>query len=139
MFYLKLFAIAFPVFMLLDFLWLGWLMNAFYLQEFGSLARRSETGLTPYWPSAIVCYILLVAALVLYVLPPFAGRPLGLDLFLWGALFGFIFYGMYEFTNHAVLANWPWKMLFVDTAWGALLYGTSALVTGWIARWFGIL
>jgi uncharacterized membrane protein len=137
--YFKLFLIAFPIFVILDFLWLGVFMNGFYLEEFGSLARRSQGKLDPYLPSAIICYLLLVIGLVIFVLPGFAGKPIDYQMFLQGALFGLVVYGVYEFTNHAILANWHWKMVIVDTLWGIFLYGITAYLSAHIARYFKIL
>ena len=57
-----------PVFLLLDYVWLGLLMSSFYRTELGDLARTAGTALAPrLWPAAIV-YLLLPAGTLLFVL-----------------------------------------------------------------------
>ena len=41
-----------------------------------------------------------------------------------GLLFGAVAYGVYNLTNKATLPGYSWTMLIVDTAWGAILFGT---------------
>ncbi len=45
--------------MLLDALWLGFLMNGFYKQQLAPLARMSGGNMTPIWPAAAVVYLCL--------------------------------------------------------------------------------
>jgi len=137
--YLKLFLIGLPVFAVLDFIWLGLIMSRFYQDQLGSLGRYVNGSLQPVWISAILAYVFLVAGLVIFVIGPFIGKEFGWDLFLWGALFGLIVYGIYEFTNHAIVANWPVGLVIVDTLWGCLLYAIAGYLTATIARWLEII
>ena len=41
-------------------------------------------------------------------------------------LLGIIIYGVYETTTKALLHNWEWKIVIIDTLWGGILF---ALVT----------
>ena len=43
----KLFAIVLPVFLLIDLLWLGLVMNRFYSAELGEMARREGAASRP--------------------------------------------------------------------------------------------
>ena len=43
-----------------------------------------------------------------------------------GALLGLIAYGTYEFSNYAVLRDWSFEQVAVDTLWGGFLTGFSA-------------
>ncbi|HMS31717.1 MAG TPA: DUF2177 family protein [Candidatus Saccharibacteria bacterium] len=44
---------------------------------------------------------------------------------------GLLAYATYELTNMATLANWSWKMVILDTAWGGILT-TIASVVGYL-------
>jgi len=37
-------------------------------------------------------------------------------------LYGVCIYGVYDFTNHAVLQNYDWKFAIADTVWGGVLF-----------------
>jgi uncharacterized membrane protein len=41
------------------------------------------------------------------------------------ALFGFVIYGTYNFTNLALFSNWSILLSIVDTMWGAVLFGLT--------------
>lgn len=137
--YLKLFLIGLPIFAALDFIWLGLIMATFYQDQLGSIGRYVNGSLQPQWVSSILAYVFLVAGLVIFVIGPYIGKDFGWDLILWGALFGFIVYGVYEFTNHAIVANWPVAIVVVDTLWGVLLYALAGYLTATVARWLGII
>jgi len=45
------------------------------------------------------------------------------------ALFGLVIYAVYEFTNLSLFKNWSYLTAFMDTIWGAILFGlTTAIV-----------
>ena len=48
--------------------------------------------------------------------------------FFKGALFGLVMYTIYEFTNLALIKNWPLEMALLDILWGPALCGLSAMV-----------
>lgn len=128
---LKLFAALVPIMLALDMLWIGVLMQKFYDSQLGALARRSGDALAPHWPSAVLVYLLLPLGIVLFVVPKAANDHLYTAL--WGALFGFILYAVYDLTNLATLAGWPLRLAIVDIIWGAVLCGITALIASYIA------
>lgn len=128
---LKIYGASLPIFLAIDLLWLGVIMAKFYDTELGQLARRSGDALAPHWPSAFLVYFLIPLGVVLFVLPKGAGDPL--TTALWGALFGFILYGVYDLTNYATLANWSLRLVVVDMMWGAILCGVVALILTYVA------
>ena len=80
----KLFAIVLPIFLLIDLLWLGLVMNRFYSHELGELARRQGAALAPRWGAAILVYLLIPAGLVLFVRPLVEGVSTTWRVFGWG-------------------------------------------------------
>ena len=125
--------IAAIFFILFDLIWLGLIANEYYIRTLGSLLRMDASGgLDPFWPAAVVVYIALVGGIVAFVLPKAKGNP-WLAL-LWGAVFGFVTYATYDFTNLAVLDHWPIRVAIVDTLWGMVLCGLTSLVTCWLPK-----
>lgn len=118
---LKLFLAALPVFLLLDYLWLGILMKGFYLRELGTMARGDGTAINPRLVAAVGVYLALVGGVILFALPRVDPmRPLVSGL-LWGALYGVTVYAVYDLTNRATLDHWPLKLAAVDICWGGFL------------------
>lgn len=109
--------------LILDFVWLGWLMSGYYKEEIGSIMRSQ-----PVWWSAGVVYALMALGLVYFVYPGEEVSPLW-QLFLKGFLFGLVLYGVYDFTNFAVLRSYTLKIAVLDVLWGAFACGfTTSLV-----------
>ena len=116
-------AIGLPVFVVVDFLWIGLVANGFYKRELGDLARRSGESFDPRLAPAALLYVLVVIGLAVFVLP--RARSLG-ETALYGALFGLISYGVYDLTNYATLNGFSLRMTMVDMAWGATLCAMTA-------------
>lgn len=120
----------------LDYLWLGILAVDFYHEELGALARRSGESLSPRWLPALLVYVLIPAGIVLFVRPRLRGNGRYATAFFWGATFGLILYGVYEFTNLAILEDWTPRMAIIDTLWGSFLCGCAAVVLRYVdLRW----
>ena len=112
----KLYAVALPVFFLIDMLWLGVVARGFYASQLGSLLSP-----TVNWVAAIIFYTIFVAGLVFFALAPAVEKQSLLAAAGLGALFGFMCYATYDLTNLSTLRGWPLLMSIVDMAWGAAL------------------
>lgn len=131
----KLFAIVIPVCIVIDLVWLGIVMKGFYHQELGELARREGTALAPRWGAALFVYLLIPAGIILFVRPLVGAQGSALAALGYGALFGLVLYGVYDFTNLAVLEKWTLRVTLVDLAWGCTLCGVTSVVMRWADRW----
>ena len=123
---LKLLAVGVPVFVAVDAVWLGLVANGFYKQELGALARRSGENFDPRLAPAAVLYVLIVLGLIVFVLPRVQQGSLW-DAARYGALFGFIGYGVYDLTSYAVINGFTLRMTVVDMIWGACLCALTAV------------
>jgi uncharacterized membrane protein len=120
--------VGFVTFIALDGLWLGVLMGRFYRTALGPIARTAADGsLAPMWLAAAPVYLLLALGEWWFVLPKAAGSSLGFTA-LWGAAFGLVTYGVYDFTNWSTLRGYSPTLVFVDIAWGMLASATVAIV-----------
>ena len=122
-FFIKAFAILFVSFIVLDFVWLGYIAKPFYLSQFSKIGRIEDGEFKIiYWAGAAV-YIFMSIAIIYFVLP-----RIGVDdsiawIFAKGALFGLCAYGIYDFTNYATLKDWTIPLTLADIAWGTFLCG----------------
>lgn len=125
---LKLFLIAFPVFLLIDMLWLGVIAKNFYGRQIGSLIKEKVN-----WPAAIIFYALFVFGLVFFVIVPAVENTFWLAALSRGGLFGLITYATYDLTNLATLKNWPLKLSIVDILWGVVLGSLVSTITYFVS------
>lgn len=111
------------IFLALDAVVLKFVMQPVFERNLGDQMRDSPLVLP-----AAAFYLAYVAGLVWLVSGPavLAGRPL--EAALKGAVLGAMAYGTYEFTSMAVMRNWSWTMVALDTAWGTFLTGFSAWI-----------
>ncbi|MDP1573556.1 MAG: DUF2177 family protein [Coxiellaceae bacterium] len=126
------FLIALFCMICLDLIWFALIARQFYFQQLGNILRLSEGKLHPHYPAAIMVYILLALGIVYFVLPKTQGSLFYALLF--GALFGLITYGVYDFTNLATLQNWSLKVTLVDAAWGMFTCAVTSVVTLFLTR-----
>jgi uncharacterized membrane protein len=112
----------------LDGLWLGVVMKTFYRDGLAPVARLAPDGsLAPVWAAALPVYFLLVAGNAVFVLPR-AGTSGWPVVAAWGALFGFLTYGVYDLTNLSTLRAYPLSLAIVDMAWGAVATAIVSVV-----------
>ena len=76
---------------------------------------------------AILCYICLVGGIYYFILREH--RPI-FDAFL----LGIVIYGVYEFTNYAILKQWKWEIVVMDTLWGGILMALTTFFVYKIMR-----
>jgi uncharacterized membrane protein len=131
--FLKLYAIALPVFVAIDMVWLGFVAKNFYRDQIGFLMNSQIN-----WAAAVVFYLLFVVGLVVFVISPALERRSLMHALLFGALFGLVTYSTYDLSNLATLKDWPIWVTVVDLAWGATLAASVSTVTYFIATKIGL-
>jgi uncharacterized membrane protein len=129
---IKLAAIGAVAFMVLDGVWLGLLMKNFYRQQLAPIVRLADGGgIAPNWPAAFVVYAMLGIGIAAFVIPR---ADTVSTAAAYGALFGLVVYGVYDFTNYSTLRQWPFALTLADVAWGALASAAAASVVRFVAR-----
>ena len=132
--FMKLYAIALPVFFALDMVWIGLVAKNFYRSQIGFLMKNEIN-----WTAAVIFYLLFIVGLVLFVITPAMEKNSWMHALLFGALFGLITYATYatyDLSNLATLKDWPLLVTVVDLAWGATLAASVSTATYFIARKF---
>ena len=128
---IKLAALGAVAFMALDSVWLGLLMKNFYRDQLAPIVRLADGGIAPNWPAAFVVYALLGTGIAVFVMPRASTVPLAAA---YGALFGLVVYGVYDFTNYSTLRQWPFVLTLADVAWGTVASAACAAVVRFVVR-----
>ena len=111
--FLKVYAIALPVFFAIDMVWLGLVAKNFYAKHIGYLMAP-----TVNWMAAILFYLLFIVGAVVFVITPALEQKSWVYALLFGALFGLLTYATYDLTNLATVKDWPLLVTVVDLLWG---------------------
>ncbi len=131
--FIKLYAIALPVFFAIDMVWLGLVAKNFYRQQIGFLMKSDVN-----WWAALIFYVIFIMGLVVFVIAPAMEKKSWLQALFFGALFGLVCYATYDLTNLAVAKDWPFLVTIIDLLWGMVLAASVSTITYFIANKFGI-
>lgn len=119
--YLVAYAATAVVFLAIDAIWLGIAAKDMYRTQIGHLlAPTFSIG------PAAVFYLMYVAGVVYFAIIPALASGRWQDAIIPAAVLGFIAYGTYDFTNWAVMRDWPAGLTFIDVAWGTVLTAIAA-------------
>jgi len=122
--FLKLYAVAFLSFMLMDLVWLGVVARSFYRAELGHLMRPDVN-----WAAAVLFYLIFVTGIVVFAVCPAIERKSLAHAVALGAFFGLVTYAAYDLTNLATLEGFPVRMVVVDMLWGMVLCTSISSIT----------
>ncbi|MEK6555882.1 MAG: DUF2177 family protein [Bdellovibrionota bacterium] len=128
--------ICFVLFVVFDSIWFSLVTKNLYLKEFANIGRIIDGKFQIlYWAAALV-YLLLSIGLAYFVFSQFDENVSLTKVFLSGALFGLVCYGVYDMTNLATLKDFSIKIAVIDVAWGTFVCGAVTALTYWISTIF---
>jgi uncharacterized membrane protein len=126
---MKTFGVSLVSFLVLDVLWLGFVVKDFNLQQLAQIGRINNGEFDLLLFPAAITYVLMSLAMVFFVVPKAAGSGRLGPAFGWGALMGLVVYGVFDMTNLAILRDYPVTFVYADMAWGTFVFGAvSAIV-----------
>jgi uncharacterized membrane protein len=131
--FFKLYAIALPVFLGIDMIWLTLIAKNFYSKQLGFLMSKN-----PNLFAALIFYLIFIAGLIFFVITPALDKKMWTQALLAGAFFGLITYATYDLTNLATIKDWPLIITIVDLIWGMILSASVSVITYIIARRLGL-
>ena len=124
---LKLFLIAFIVFIITDMTWLGFIAKNAYFQHYGPWLNLVSGQLKPLWWATLMVYLLFALSVIVFIIPLAHNSTFWAAFY--GAVLGAIIYGVYDFTCLAIFKNFPRGMGLVDWAWGIFVCSWSSFLT----------
>ncbi len=119
------------IFLAIDALWLGIVAKNFYAQQLGDLMAKSIK-----FHIAAIFYLVYTVGIVVFAIGPALEAEKIVLAIGYGALFGFLAYGTYDFTNMATIRDWPTIVSVVDILWGTFITSVSATLGYLITRQF---
>jgi len=122
--FVKMYIIAFIIFLAIDAIWLGLVAPKFYKAQIGHLMSEK-----PNFVAALVFYLIFIVGVVYFVVNPAIEAQSITKVLVAGALFGFMTYATYDLTNLATLKDWPIVVTVVDLVWGTTLSTLIGLFT----------
>jgi uncharacterized membrane protein len=128
--YIKMYIIAFIIFLVIDAIWLGLVAPKFYRAQIGHLMAER-----PNLIAALVFYLVFIVGVVYFVINPAIEAQSLTKAVVAGLLFGFVTYATYDLTNLATLKDWPITVTIVDLAWGSFLSTAMGTLTYMIYNW----
>lgn len=123
--FIKSFLFNISLFLVLDIVWFKFIAGHYFKDILSPIARMKDGEFDINIGSAFVVYILMSLALDIFVLQKKIGT---FGKVIQSAFLGFVIYGVFDFTNHALLNNYPQEMLVVDVLWGTFLFAIVAYV-----------
>ena len=120
---IRAYVILLIILFFLDAIWLGLTNKSFYQKELGQLFAK-KMRIIP----AVLFYLIYPLGISIFVISPNLQTSNLLQVGLLGALFGFVAYGTYDFTNLATINNWPIKVTIVDLIWGSFLTAIASII-----------
>ncbi len=126
---LKLYALTFVAFLIIDLIWLGLVARNFYQEQLGFLMKANVN-----WTAAIIFYLIFIVGILFFVVYPALEKGSWSFALLVGALFGFITYATYDLTNLATLKDWPLMVTIVDMVWGTVLGASVSVISFFIGQ-----
>ena len=78
--------------------------------------------------AAFVAYLLLALGLSMFSLPKIRKEHIFRDSIVYGGLLGIIIYGVFDFTNLAIIQKYNLKIALIDMFWGGILFTLSSFI-----------
>jgi uncharacterized membrane protein len=110
-------------FALMDSLWFAVYMKHEALDKLAPILRLKNGNIDVNFPSVILAYFLMVLVAVVFLVPKVTTIESYYLAFFYGAIMGLCVFGVYDFTNMAILKSYSMKFVLYDVLWGAFMYG----------------
>lgn len=130
---LKLFPVAFIVFIVTDIIWLGLIAKPLYFQHYGPWLNLVNGQLKPLWWATIMVYLLFAFSVIVFIIPLAQNSPYWAAIY--GACLGAVIYGVYDFTCLAIFKDFPVGMGFLDWLWGIFLCAWGSFLTIYVGNY----
>lgn len=128
-FWIKLYVLTIPIFLIVDLIWLGYVAKGFYQKHLGFILGSSVN-----WKAAITFYLIYIMGILFFAVWPAIQKNSFAVAIGYGCLYGFFTYATYDLTNMATIEKWPLKIVVADILWGAVLCSTVAAMSFKITR-----
>lgn len=106
--------------LVLDYIWLSQVFGGIFGEMVESI--QAKPMLVRLEPAAIV-YLLMVLGLYIFVFTRVVSVK---EAVMYGALFGLVTFGIFDFTNTALFTDYDYTIASIDVMWGTVLNAAVA-------------
>ncbi len=103
----------------IDFMWIQLVMKDQYNKMIPDI--QNDSMIVRILPT-LLAYVVIILSVLLFSLPKISRETRLKDSLLYGGLLGMLMYGMFSFTNYAIISKWNMKVVLLDVVWGFILY-----------------
>lgn len=115
--FLIVFLCSFVVFLIVDLIVISLVIKPIFMKHVGAIVLEQPNLL-----AAGLFYVMFCAGLVhLVSMPYLMGSQAYSTSIMNASIIGVMSYACYELTNKALIQNWSWQLVIIDTIWGGLL------------------
>lgn len=111
------------LFAVMDSVWFAIFMKQFAIDKLQPILRMENGKLAAHMPSVFFAYLLMVVIAVVFLVPKVVGSTAIPVAFAYGFIMGICVFGIFDFTNAALLRPYPFSFLVADVLWGGFMYG----------------
>lgn len=126
--FMLIWLISFIILVIFDMLWFVVSIPTVYKPLFNDIQKKF---IFRVW-SGIVVWVLIGLFIAMDQCWTIKTAPF--DPRILGFIYGFIIYGVYNFTNYATIYKYNLKVVFTDTLWGSLNIGMTTLIIHYLLR-----
>jgi uncharacterized membrane protein len=86
-----------------------------------------KSSIQTKYGAVALTYVFMVATLYYFIIKP---NRKAMEAFYLGVGI----YGIYELTNYAILTNWPFSLVLIDTLWGGILFASATCMVKYVVN-----
>jgi uncharacterized membrane protein len=127
--FIKLFLIVSVLVLAIDGMWIAAVMKDQYS---AMIPRIQKQPMVVRMLPTILSYLTIILSVVLFSLPNIDKSNRLVTSMMYGGVLGALMYGMFSFTNHALITNWSPVVVALDTVWGFVLYTLVSYIASYL-------
>lgn len=128
------FGVWYLVILIWDAIFLWRVVHQFIIDNFWSLITSQNGSIDMKLWAGLIAWFFIVAMIFIFVIKSGLVTNYSSAL-LYGAIMGFLMYGMYDFTNLTFMKDYPINFVIVDVIWGTFLCAMIALAMYSFQTW----
>ena len=110
----------------IDFMWIQLVMKDQYNKMIPDI--QNDSMIVRILPT-LLAYVTIILSILLFALPRISRESRIKDSLLYGGFLGVLMYGMFSFTNYAIISKWNMKVVLLDVMWGFILYSVVSYLS----------
>ena len=76
--------------------------------------------------AAVIAYLLLALGISIFSIPNISKEHILRDSLIYGGILGIVIYGVFDFTNLAIISKYNLNIALIDMFWGGILFTVSS-------------